>query len=232
MDFIERNLFTKLRAENFNTGEKIEPMTKYKQGKLQQYIDNIDSMPPGKVKLSNDKLNQLFVEIQSGERRNKTPAIQTIYLLRIIVINVNQMLNGGISLRGIIQLGQYLRATDRVFDFVKLDRWLRELHLQRMAQLQGSVLVNFFGFDKSEIPFVKKVEKSSVKLTLKSLRFNFLGEQIKEAEIKQRQGIIAQSTPVVKHSLIRSFKFFRFAPIEVSSNFLHNFTSSLSDLEE
>ena len=39
MDFIERNLFTKLRSENFNTGEKIEPMTKYKQGKLQQYIE-------------------------------------------------------------------------------------------------------------------------------------------------------------------------------------------------
>ena len=66
------------------------------------------------------------------------------------------MLNRGINLDAIIRLGQFLRNKGDKVDFLKLEKWLSALHLQRMAQLQGSILIAVFGFEKDEIDFVKK----------------------------------------------------------------------------
>ncbi len=55
-------------------------------------------------------------------------------------------------------MGNYLRTKGDKVDFVKLEKWLRKLRIQRMAQLQGSVLIPFFEFEQDEIPFVRRVE--------------------------------------------------------------------------
>src|SRR5574344_535972 len=137
MDFLVRNLFAKLRAENFSTSEKEEPMTNYKKEKLKQFVKNIDSLPAGEVTLTNPLLNKRLKDIQQEERHAIDTSVETIYLLLIIVSNVKASFYGGISLRGIIQLGQYLRTRGDKVDFLKLDKWLNKLHLRRMAQLQG-----------------------------------------------------------------------------------------------
>ena len=77
------------------------------------------------------------------------------------------MLNRGINLDAIIRLGQFLRNKGDKVDFLKLEKWLSALHLQRMAQLQGSILIAVFGFEKDEIDFVKKEEPVAYKLTIK-----------------------------------------------------------------
>ena len=57
MNFLHRNLFAKLRAENFSTGEQMEPMTHFKHEKINRMMDNIQNMPPGSVEFNNYFLN-------------------------------------------------------------------------------------------------------------------------------------------------------------------------------
>ena len=83
-------------------------------------LKNVNDVPAGKVKMNNGFLNRRLSKIQEDERHAIDTSIETIYLLRIIVANVNGMLANGINLRGIIQLEDYLRTRGDKVDFVKL----------------------------------------------------------------------------------------------------------------
>lgn len=140
-------------------------------------LKNVNDVPAGEVKMNNGFLNRRLSKIQEDERHAIDTSIETIYLLRIIVANVNGMLANGINLRGIIQLGDYLRTRGDKVDFVKLEKWLAKLRIQRIAQLEGSVLIIFFDFEQDEIPFVHHIERGAYKLTLRSLYYNIMDQQ-------------------------------------------------------
>lgn len=231
MDFLQKNLFTQLRSENFGTKEQLEPMTTFKKKKIAQMMKNLSDIPSGEVALHSGFLNRRLIKIQQDEPHAIDTSIETIYLLRLIVSNVNAMYSGGISLRGIIQLGQYLRTRGDKVDFVKLDNWLSKLHIQRMAQLEGSVLITFFDFEKDEIPFVRTVERGAYKLTLRSLYYNI--QDMEEIKFQQSQaGFVHTTGGTMRKNLRRSMRYFGYAPIETTSNFLNNFLRSLSEIEE
>lgn len=231
MDFLQRNLFTKLRSENFDTKEVLEPMTTFKKKKIAQMMKNLNAMPSGEVAMHNSFLNRRLAKIQQDEPHAIDTSMDTIYLLRLIVSNVNAMYSGGISLRGIIQLGQYLRTRGDKVDFVKLDNWLTKLHIQRMAQLEGSVLIKFFDFEKDEIPFVRTIERGAYKLTLRSLYYNI--QDMEEIKFQQSQvGFVHTTGGTMRKNLRRSMRYFGYAPIETTSNFMNNFFKSLSEIEE
>ena len=231
MDFLQKNLFTQLRSESFGTKEQLEPMTTFKKKKIAQMMKNLSDIPSGEVALHSGFLNRRLIKIQQDEPHAIDTSIETIYLLRLIVSNVNAMYSGGISLRGIIQLGQYLRTRGDKVDFVKLDNWLSKLHIQRMAQLEGSVLITFFDFEKDEIPFVRTVERGAYKLTLRSLYYNI--QDMEEIKFQQSQaGFVHTTGGTMRKNLRRSMRYFGYAPIETTSNFLNNFLRSLSEIEE
>lgn len=231
LDFLQRNLFTKLRSENFNTKEELEPMTTFKQKKIAQMMKNLDAVPSGEVMMHNGFLNRRLIKIQKEEPHVIDTSMVTIDLLRLIVSNIDAMYAGGISLRGIIQLGQYLRTRGDKVDFVKLDNWLTKLHIQRMAQLEGSVLITFFDFEKDEIPFVKTVERGAYKLTLRSLYYNIKDQEA--IKFQQTQvGFVHTTGGTMRKNLRRSMRYFSYAPIETTSNFCNNFLRSLSEIEE
>ena len=231
MDFLQRNLFTQLRAENFGTKEELEPMTTFKKQKIAQMMKNLNDVPSGEVLMNNSFLNRRLINIQKDERHAIDTSMETVYLLRLLVSNVNGILANGINLRGIIQLGQYLRTRGDKVDFVKLDNWLSKLRIQRMAQLEGSVLITFFDFEKDEIPFVRTVERGAYKLTLRSLYYNIKDQE----EIKFQQtktGFVHTTGGTMRKNLRRSMRYFGYAPIETTSNFLNKFFRSLSEIEE
>lgn len=231
MDFLQKNLFTQLRSENFGTKEQLEPMTTFKKKKIAQMMKNLNAIPSGEVAMHTGFLNRRLIKIQQDEPHAIDTSIETIYLLRLIVSNVNAMYSGGISLRGIIQLGQYLRTRGDKVDFVKLDNWLNKLHIQRMAQLEGSVLITFFDFEKDEIPFVRTVERGAYKLTLRSLYYNI--QDMEEIKFQQSQaGFVHTTGGTMRKNLRRSMRYFGYAPIETTSNFLNNFLRSLAEIEE
>ena len=231
MDFLQRNLFTKLRSENFGTQEELEAMTTFKKKKIAQMMKNLNNVPSGEVLMHNSFLNRRLTKIQKEEPHVIDTSMETVYLLRLIVSNANAMLSGGISIRGIIQLGQYLRTRGDKVDFVKLDNWLTKLHLQRMAQLEGSVLITFFNFEQDEIPFVKLVERGAYKLTLRSLYYNI--KDMEDIKFQQSQvGFVHTTGGSMRKNLRRSMRFFGYAPIESASNFFNGFFRSLYEIEE
>lgn len=231
MDFLQRNLFTKLRSENFGTQEELEAMTTFKKKKIAQMMKNLNNVPSGEVLMHNSFLNRRLTKIQKEEPHVIDTSMETVYLLRLIVSNANAMLSGGISIRGIIQLGQYLRTRGDKVDFVKLDNWLTKLHLQRMAQLEGSVLITFFNFEQDEIQFVKLVERGAYKLTLRSLYYNI--KDMEDIKFQQSQvGFVHTTGGSMRKNLRRSMRFFGYAPIESASNFFNGFFRSLSEIEE
>lgn len=231
LDFLQRNLFKKLRAEHFDTKEKLDPMTTFKKQKIAQMMKNLSDIPSGEVAMHSGFLNKRLIKIQQDEPHAIDTSMETIYLLRLIVSNVNAMYSGGISLRGIIQLGQYLRTRGDKVDFVKLDTWLTKLHIQRMAQLEGSVLIQFFNFEQDEIPFVKMVERGASKLTVRSLYYNI--KDMEDIKFQESQvGFVHTTGGTMRKNLRRSMRYFGYAPIETTCNFLNSFFKSLSEIEE
>lgn len=160
MDFLQRNLFAQLRSDNFGAKEELEPMTVFKKKKIAQMMKNLNAVPAGAVLMNNNFLNRRLIKIQKEERHSIDTSIETLYLLRLLVSNINGILANGISIRGIIQLGQYLRTRGDKVDFIKLESWLRKLHIQRMAQLEGSVLITFFDFEKTRFPLYAEWKKA------------------------------------------------------------------------
>lgn len=231
MDFLQRNLFAQLRAENFGLKEEMEPMTTFKRKKIAQMMKNLQEVPAGDVLMYNGFLNRKLIKIQNDERHAIDTSTETLYLLRLIVSNVNGILADGIRLRGIIQLGQYLRSRGDKVDFVKLETWLRKLHIQRMAQLEGSVLIKFFDFEKAEIPFVHHVERGAYKLTLDALYYNT--QDHKDIEFEQTAtGFVRTTGGTMGQNLRRSMKYLGYAPIETISNFTKKVFRSLAEIEE
>lgn len=231
LDFLQRNLFMKLRAEHFDTKEQLDPMTTFKKQKIAQMMKNLSDIPSGEVAMHSGFLNKRLIKIQQDEPHAIDTSMETIYLLRLIVSNVNAMYSGGINLRGIIQLGQYLRTRGDKVDFVKLDTWLTKLHIQRMAQLEGSVLIQFFNFEQDEIPFVKMVERGASKLTVRSLYYNI--KDMEDIKFQESQvGFVHTTGGTMRKNLRRSMRYFGYAPIETTCNFLNSFFKSLSEIEE
>ncbi len=231
MNFLHRNLFAKLRADNFSIREDMEPMTTFKRNKIEHMLNNIENMPAGNVEFSNHFLNKRFIKIQNDERHAIDTSVETLYLLRLIVGNINGMLANGITLRGIIQLGKYLRTRGDKVDFVKLDTWLDKLHIHRIAQLQGSILIIFFNFEPEEIPFVRRVERGAYNLTLRALYFNISDQ--KEIHFQQNNiGLVRSHNGAVRKQAGHCMKYFQYAPIETMSSFVKRLTRSLSELEE
>ena len=203
--------------------EFIDKLTKC----AEQEQDNAE--PPA---LTNFFLGRRLKNIQENERHAIDASMDTLYLLNIIVSNVRGMLNRGFPLRGIIKMGSFLRNQGDKVDFIKLEKWLKSLHLQRMAQLEGSILIEKFVFEKNEIPFVNEKEPAAEKLLERSLNHT-AEDTAEEWHFRQsRSGFVHNNTTVLRKNLRRSMRYIGYAPLETISNFIHNFTKSLSEIEE
>jgi hypothetical protein len=183
-------------------------------------------------RLSNRFLNKRLKKIRENEPHAIDASMDTLTLLNIIVKNIGYMLNRGISLNGILEMGRFLRTKGDKVDFVKLDGWLEELHLQHMAQLQGNILISVFKFEQDEIPFVQKLEPEAGKLTLRSLNHTAM-DTAKDWHFRQsKSGFVKNNSAVLRKNLRRSIRYINYAPIETTSNFINNFARSLSEIEE
>lgn len=184
------------------------------------------------INLSNGLLNKKYHKIIHNELHSIDTSVETLDILKLIVSNTNAMLNHGINLDNIIRLGQYLRKKGDKVDFLKLEGWMSSLHLQRMAQLQGSILIAVFGFEKDEIDFVKKEEPIAYKLTIKIIS-NLVKDTAGEWHFRQNSaGFVQNNGKMLRRNLRRSYKYINYAPLETTSNFINGFIRGLSEIEE
>ena len=222
----ERYLINDKKANYKQIAELIEEIQK----KLDQQEER--KATDNGINLSNGLLNKKYHKIIHNELHSIDTSVETLDILKLIVSNTNAMLNHGINLDSIIRLGQYLRKKGDKVDFLKLEGWLSSLHLQRMAQLQGSILIAVFGFEKDEIDFVKKEEPIAYKLTIKIIS-NLVKDTAGEWHFRQNSaGFVQNNGKMLRRNLRRSYKYINYAPLETTSNFINGFIRGLSEIEE
>lgn len=207
--------------------------------KIKEYMDGHPSRGTEKgqkalpnVDFNSRWLRRKYHHIIESERHSMDTSVETIALLRIIVYNQYAMLNTGMSMDGIIRLGQFLRNRGQHVDFVKMDDWLAKLRLQPMAQLQGCVLMEVFGFEQDELPFVQKLDSNARRLALIAVS-QLARDTAKEYLFRQtRAGFVSSNSTVLRRNMRRSIRYIDYATLETASTFFTNFFRSMTEIEE
>ncbi|MBR1402422.1 MAG: nucleotidyltransferase family protein [Prevotella sp.] len=183
-------------------------------------------------KMMNFFLNFRLKRIIKEENNNPDSTPETMQLLYMIIHNMNQTLNRGISLKGIVDLGRFLRSEGDRVNFISLETSLNKLGMRKMASLQGSILTTFFHFDRDEIPYMLKEDAAAQKLTQRSLTHT-AADTAENWHFRMRtNGMVENNSKVFRRNLRRSIRYMRYNPFETTSNFLNNFAKSLSEIEE
>ena len=182
--------------------------------------------------MSNFLLNRRLNKIRDNEVHAIDTSVETLTALNIIVYNTYLLLNSGLSINAILCLGKYMRTRGDKVDFVKLSTWLASLHIQRMAQLEGSILVKFFGFEQDELPFMRKNEGKATDIMRRTLSKKSASDAEDLRFWQDKSGFVAGNTNVLRHKIWSAIRYMNYAPIEASSNFFKNLANSLAKIEE
>lgn len=182
--------------------------------------------------LSNGRMRKTLDNIIYDEMHSDEKNLPALHLLCIIVYNINTTLTHGMRMDGIVTLGKYLRDKGDRVDFVKLDLWLSKLMMVHFADLLGSVLVELFGFDEGEIPFLHHREENVAELI--SWTLDVTGEENENESyfVQLSSGFIANDRTVIRRNLKRGLRYMRYYPLETVSNFFSKFFKNLPDIEE
>lgn len=180
--------------------------------------------------LTNPILNYTLQDILDDEHSD----VSTRQLLLIIIRLARHILNEGVPIRQLVELGVYLKKENQRIDFQMLQRWLKSLKFTDMAQLEGALLIQMFGFEAVEIPFLQgKVNKNAAAVALELTEFT--NTRSEEFTFSQDSGDIfvhaSNGTAMMGH-LRRSARYFRYIPSEIVTNFFSSFAHSLSHIEE
>ena len=164
--------------------------------------------------LTNPVLNHQLQTILDDEHSD----VSTRQLLLTIIHVARHILNEGVPVRQLVELGTCLYQQHEHIDFEMLQRWMKRLRFEQMAQLEGAMLVQMFGFDAADIPFLQgKVKKDAAAVALELTEFT----NTRSRDFYSMLG-----------HLRRSARYFRYIPSEIVTNFFRSFAHSLSHIEE
>ena len=115
--------------------------------------------------LTNPLLNKKLQTILDDEQSD----IHTRQVLLTIIRVSRHILNEGVPLRQLVELGISLRTDGHHADFTTLDKWLKTLQLQQVAKLEASLLMELLGFEKEEIAFAGSKRDKNVEQVAQEL---------------------------------------------------------------
>lgn len=180
-------------------------------------------------KFTNFYLNRKLNKIIFNEIHSIDTSVDTLTFMNMLIDHANTMLDTGINLRELANLGLYLRKNGDTIDFVKTERWIRQLKMRRISDLTGSLIVVLFGFDTQEIPFLKKFDKNSNKYVLAHLSNAMNDTSTGERADKQDE---QAALSIIRKPGKATFGFFTYFPLEKASIFISGIIKSLSNIEE
>ena len=180
--------------------------------------------------LTNPVLNLKLQSILDDEGSD----VSTRQLLLIVIRIGRHILNEGIPIRQLVEMGTYLRQEGHRVDFFTLRKWLKSLSLGQLFQLEGTLLMQMFNFTEEELPFLerkrdRRVEQVAVELT------EFTNTRAKDFYFTQENNSVfvhtSNGTAMLGH-IRRSARYFHYMPSETITNFFASFAHSLSPIEE
>ena len=209
-----------------------EKWEKAKNTPVQNIAESMDEDDENVTSLTNPILDRKLQAIMDAESdSSETP---TRLMLLNIVLNTRNILNEGIALPLLIELGQMMRNTANPIDYDKLGKWIKELRLQPMADLLGTLLVMLLGFEQEEVRIMRKMQsKPAQQLTIDMFRMSKATSD--EWFLTQSSDqIFARSTNsrAMFWHVGHSARYSRLYPSEALTNFFKSFVHSLSHIEE
>lgn len=183
------------------TSEEVETLNKML---LKKHAISLTPMP-----LLSTWKQKRYVKIKESERHAIDTSIDTLQLLDIIITNVTLTERKGFSMPHLLTLGHFLRNQGDRVDYVKLETWLKKLHLMKWTSLFVSILVNTFEFEILEIPFLFHYYKNANK----SLLSNIMRSNARNH---------------IKHT----YEFFNYSPLGMLSYWTTLTKESLNQIEE
>lgn len=174
--------------------------------------------------------SSVYVIINGKRVETITPTLSLLVLLLQIA---HIMLNEGLALKQLTDLGLLLRKKGDRVDFVKLESWIQKLHMQRMAQLIGTLLTSLLAFTPDEVPFMSADGEQSIN----RLQQDFTGHRRPTSDrfyFSQGDSIFvhAKGSSSMLWQARRSARFFKYYPTESITNLFASFAHSLTHIEE
>ena len=180
--------------------------------------------------LTNPVLNHKLQDILDDEHSNTT----TRHLLLLLISIVRHILNEGMPIHQLLELGIFLHQEGAKVDFQTLGEWISSLNLSQMCQLEGQCLILLYGFQADELPFLQDKKDKRVEAIAQEL-LEFTNTRSQDWYFSQDDDSIfihnSNTTAMFSH-IRRSARYFRYFPSESLTNFFASFVHSLSHIEE
>ena len=184
------------------------------------------------LSMHNKKLNDKLQQLIQKEYTDEEKSYPTMQLMAIIIVTTNQILTGQSYLRGIIDLGRYLRVDGNKVDFIKLENWLKQTKMTHIANMQGNILISVFGFTPDEIPFVYQEDARAYDIIIKGIRYKDIHQLKTWAFHQNKSGFIVSSPKTAFRCIRHSMQFYRYAPQETISSISKGILKGLAEIEE
>ncbi len=141
---------------------------------LSMKYDISGTFDASKAYLANGISKRRWEELREEEMNDvKNISDETLQLLDIIIMNADYIITSEVNIEGILSLGRFLRMNRDLIDYKKLNNWLIQTNMSMMANVQGSILIDVFGFSHNEIKFMTKPYKKSKRLFMNTIEHTF-----------------------------------------------------------
>ena len=131
-------------------------------------------------------------------------------------------------------LGINIRQEGKNTDFETLSQWIRDLNLTPMTRLIAEILIQYFGFDVEDLPFVESKNDKRIERIAQEL-LDFTNTRSRDWYFSQDEDSIFvhnSNTSAMFSHVRRSARYFHYYPSESLTNFFASFVHSLSHIEE
>lgn len=180
-------------------------------------------------KLTNPILNHQLQDILDDEQSDINTRKMLIQIIRI----ARHILNEGLPLRLLIDLGLMIKDKDSKVDYSTLAEWLRKLRFQQMAQLEGALLIELFGFETIDIPFAQgDVDKKTAIVAKELAEYTNVHKDFYFSQSPDSIFVHTSNSGALISHIKRSARYMRFIPSEALTNFFASFAHSLTHIEE
>ena len=180
--------------------------------------------------LTNPMLNSQLQNILDDEHSDMITRQLLLQLIRVM----RHILNEGMPIRQLLELGMMLHQHNKQINFDQLRQWIKKLRLTQMCQLEGECLILFFGFHAEDLPFVTPLQSKRTSQIAQEL-LEFTNTRSHDWYFSQDDDSIfvhnSNSSAMFSH-VRRSSRYFRYHPTESLTNFFSSFVHSLSHIEE
>lgn len=179
--------------------------------------------------LTNPILNHKLQAILDDDQSNTETRTMLLLLLGI----ARFIMNAGIPVKRLVELGIFLKQAKSRIDYEKLQEWVKSLQLAPMMQLTAIMLVKLLHFDTDELPFMESVSEERMNRQIHDI--------IRQKNSHAEDWYFSQGKNIFVHTsnpsammwhIRRSARNLRYYPSETLTNFITSFMHSLSHIEE